>query len=244
MFNIIFKIERWKYNKEYGVYVSTQGRIRSKTKVEIKPNTTNTGYLRVNTNGGKVLVHRLVMYTWRPTDGMKKLTVDHLNHNKRDNSLNNLEWVTRKENQRRAKEDFDKSFINCPEVILEKPKVVKESTVTISAIENFEVVTFNSELQKSAIKTSDKRNKEMELNSYWDEPVYVNGILMTYRIMADFFWTFPTILGIFKRKCDFQNAIQGRYQLDRDKEYRLLSKKSKNFYNCATINPIGVKIND
>lgn len=34
---------------------------------------------------------------------MEQLTVDHLDHNKRNNSVDNLEWVTRAENMRRAR---------------------------------------------------------------------------------------------------------------------------------------------
>ena len=37
---------------------------------------------------------------------MEDLTVDHLNHNKRDNSLSNLEWVSKDENQKRANNDL------------------------------------------------------------------------------------------------------------------------------------------
>ena len=51
------------------------------------------------------LAHRVVMLTWRPTPNAEHLTIDHLNHNKRDNSLENLEWVTKAENVRRAKAD-------------------------------------------------------------------------------------------------------------------------------------------
>ena len=223
MFNIIFKVERWKYNKEYGVYVSTQGRVRSKTKVDIKPKVKQCGYLTVKTSNGNILLHRLVMYTWRPTDGMNDLTVDHLNHNKRDNSLDNLEWVTRQENQRRAKEDLDKSKLSSkhPDDIIIK-----------------------REVQEKEAKALEKRNKTFEMNENWDEPVYVNDLLMTYRIMLDFFWNIPDIHKHFKRKMDFQNSIKCRYQLDKKKEERLLSKKCKSLYNCAVIEPIGVKIND
>ena len=45
------------------------------------------------------------MLTWRPTANAELLTVDHLDHNKRNNALNNLEWVTLEENQRRAEAD-------------------------------------------------------------------------------------------------------------------------------------------
>jgi hypothetical protein len=46
------------------------------------------------------------MLTWRPTANAENLTIDHLDHNKRNNALTNLEWVTREENVRRAEADY------------------------------------------------------------------------------------------------------------------------------------------
>ena len=46
------------------------------------------------------------MLTFRPIPNAEDLTVDHLNHNKRDNSLDNLEWVTKEENWDRANADL------------------------------------------------------------------------------------------------------------------------------------------
>ena len=223
MFNIIFKIERWKYNKEYGVYVSTQGRVRSKTKVNIQPKVNQYGYLSIKTSNGRVMLHRLVMYTWRPTDGMNDLTVDHLNHNKRDNSLENLEWVTAKENQSRASRDLERSALpkNCPEMIAIKQEQLQKK----------------EEIQK-------KKTEVFEMNEHWDEQVCVNGLIMTYRMMLDFFWNMPDIQKRFKKKIDFQNSIQSKYHLKENKEDRLLSKKAKSLYDYAIIEPIGVKIND
>ena len=50
------------------------------------------------------------MLTWKPIPDAENLTVDHLNHNKRDNSVANLEWVTFTENQTRASRDQIKTI--------------------------------------------------------------------------------------------------------------------------------------
>lgn len=105
--NFSLRVERWKFNKYYGVYVSNEGRIKDKNKkIQKIMIGSKNGYCRVQTDIGAILVHRLVMVTWKPTREWRKLTVDHINHNKRDNSLRNLEWVTREENYRRAELDL------------------------------------------------------------------------------------------------------------------------------------------
>lgn len=45
------------------------------------------------------------METWRPISNFEEMTVDHLDHNKRNNDIRNLEWVTEKENHERAAND-------------------------------------------------------------------------------------------------------------------------------------------
>lgn len=104
-----FILERWKYNSEYEVYVSTLGRIKDKEKRDVMPAINAAGYLVVYTGGNNpkiMTVHRLVMITYRPCKNAKDLTIDHIDHNKRNPALKNLEWVTREENVRRAKRDF------------------------------------------------------------------------------------------------------------------------------------------
>jgi hypothetical protein len=64
-----------------------------------------------------MLAHRVVMLTWRPTANAENLTVDHLDHNKRNNSLDNLEWVSEEENLRRAKADLIVSVEGDPEMV-------------------------------------------------------------------------------------------------------------------------------
>lgn len=100
------RMERWKWNEEHRVYVSTLGHFKNEHKQNLPIKIDHNGYVRVKTNVNTAyLAHRLVMLTWRPIAGSELLTVDHLNHNKRDNSLLNLEWVSVEENQRRAKAD-------------------------------------------------------------------------------------------------------------------------------------------
>lgn len=112
MFKIILpklnlKIERWKWNKEYRIYVSTEGHFKDEHKQNIPILVDGIrGYCKVVTPYGIKQAHRLVMLTFKPIPNAEELTVDHLNHNKRDNSLSNLEWVTREENWARAKADL------------------------------------------------------------------------------------------------------------------------------------------
>ena len=111
MFNFILpqlfiKIEKWKWNKEYRVYVSNYGNFRNEHKQLLPIKINNNGYCLIKTECGLKLAHRVVMLTWKPIPNAEELTVDHLNHNKRDNCLENLEWVTKEENELRAKEDF------------------------------------------------------------------------------------------------------------------------------------------
>ena len=101
------KIERWKFNKEHEVYVSTEGRIKDRYKdnVEIMLNS-KTGYPMFfsETQQKFVSVHRTVLKTWRPREDMDSLTVEHKDQNKRNPALSNLMWLIEEENLRRAQQ--------------------------------------------------------------------------------------------------------------------------------------------
>lgn len=103
MFNIHLTFERWRYNPEREVYVSTEGRIKDKNKKILEPVPFNN-YMRVKAKGKLLLVHRLVMETWRPDHDEKDSTVDHINMNTRDNRLCNLRWMRSCENETQAQE--------------------------------------------------------------------------------------------------------------------------------------------
>ena len=139
---IFLGIERWKWNKEYRVYVSNMGHFKDEHKEDLPFKTTNSGYLNVKTRCGYKLAHRLVMLTWRPIPGAEDLTVDHLDHNKRNNALTNLEWVTREENLRRAGEDhLDNEMAELPvptvQVTVKKKKKKKSKEIERGTIQHF-----------------------------------------------------------------------------------------------------------
>ena len=107
---IHIEVEKWKFNKNYNLYVSNMGNFKDKSKEDIKLMVEKGGYLQVpvcNNKQGKIKylqAHRVVMETWCPKQNMwkDKLTVDHLDNNKRNNKDKNLEWVTQQENLKRA----------------------------------------------------------------------------------------------------------------------------------------------
>ena len=138
---IFLGIERWKWNKEYRVYVSNMGHFKDEYKEDLPFKTTNSGYLNVKTRCGYKLAHRLVMLTWRPIPGAEDLTVDHLDHNKRNNALTNLEWVTREENLRRADEDhLDDEVAESPVPTVQvtvKKKKKKRNEIERGTIQHF-----------------------------------------------------------------------------------------------------------
>lgn len=118
----------WKTVEEYPYYeVSDNGDVRAKkTKRKMKPQVDKDGYLYVklydkNNNKYKhYRIHRLVLETFlgNPED---KPEVDHINKDRSDNRLENLRWVTRKENDSFVKHPYCKtSYIKRPVIQINK----------------------------------------------------------------------------------------------------------------------------
>lgn len=90
------------------VYSDNSGRMKTR-------NRAGTEYQIINfmTNDGKkktFRVHRLVMMAFKPIENPELMEVNHLDGNKKNNQLNNLEWCTSSENQQHAyKHNLQKS---------------------------------------------------------------------------------------------------------------------------------------
>lgn len=104
---ISINIERWKWNRKYRIFVSNKGNFKDVSGKRIKVFVNGKGYLSIKSeyHNKVILAHRVVMETWRPIPNTNEMTVDHLDHNKRNNNVKNLEWVTQQENYKRAIED-------------------------------------------------------------------------------------------------------------------------------------------
>ncbi len=165
----IFKVEKWKWNKEYRLYVSTQGHFMDEHKRPIAVKLNQNGYVVIKTTYGYQTGHRLVMKTWMPTADMDNLTVDHLDHNKRNNALDNLEWVTESENKRRAVNDHLPSAA----------KKAKKEQEQQKKLEALQATMENRKLTKSERKQLNKACPKRYHNSnltFNDLLFYVNGV--------------------------------------------------------------------
>lgn len=90
-------------SKDIGKYVVySDGRVWTKKyKRFLKPTPTRDGYLKVSIVNKGISVHRLVYQCFRGEIG-EGLEIDHLDGNRINNCVDNLEAVTHKENIRRA----------------------------------------------------------------------------------------------------------------------------------------------
>ena len=91
-----------RYKKIDDLIVFENGKIYKEMKNKCKLTgltKSKNGYLIIRVKGKRMYVHRLVMLAFH---GKSDLTVDHLNMNKQDNRLENIEYVTVVENTKRA----------------------------------------------------------------------------------------------------------------------------------------------
>lgn len=151
-------LEEWRDIKGYeGFYqVSNQGRVKSirrrrvikgieyiiNKELVLKSYKHTHGYLKVNlSEDGWVksfFVHRLVLQAFNPNE--EELEVNHIDGNKRNNNLGNLEWVTQKENVKHAYElglNTKRKKVLCVEtgeVYKSATECAKENSVSVGLI--------------------------------------------------------------------------------------------------------------
>jgi hypothetical protein len=106
-----YKKIKWFRYKETNYYVSKCGKLLttnwkgSGKNAIMKPASDKKGYMKtvfvINGKNKPVRVHRIIAEVLIPNPDNKPI-VNHINFNKSDNSVENLEWVTYKENTQHA----------------------------------------------------------------------------------------------------------------------------------------------
>ena len=99
--------EIWKPIPGFEYYsVSSIGRVKNPFGKILKPSINHKGYLKVYLNSEyikhkQMTIHRAVALAFIPNPN-DLAQVNHINHNKCDNRIENLEWCTNQYNQRFA----------------------------------------------------------------------------------------------------------------------------------------------
>ena len=110
-----------KVDEDYEIFTEYPFDIRKKSNKRIvKEGLMNNGYIRVNLNKVGYLKHRIIATHFIPNDlPLIKTEVDHINHDRSDYHLENLRWVTPKENlqNKSSYNNFDYEFIDYEDVV-------------------------------------------------------------------------------------------------------------------------------
>lgn len=118
--------ERWKFNSAHKVFVSTQGRVKDE-EGNLLEQSAHCNYLHVSNGlGAAVPVHRLVIETFKPNHKEEENSVDHKDSNTRNNTLKNLAWMTKRDNENKAIQAMEKLIEGACE------KKLKEKSILIT----------------------------------------------------------------------------------------------------------------
>lgn len=169
--------EIWKPMKEFPeLYkVSNLGRVASYRQV-LSTHKINSGYevvsLKINRKAIKRLVHRLVAEAFLPNPENKR-EVNHIDGDRLNNTLSNLEWVTSSENKKHGREVLGNTY-NIPTLGLKLSKVSKYHNVGYDS---------SRKKWKSCVRVNGKNHFQKRFDTEEEAALHVNWILDTLCLM-------------------------------------------------------------
>ena len=136
------------YRKPYTI-TAKDGRLMTYDGIWLTHKISNTGYVVVSINRQWKQLHRILAETFIDNPE-NKATVNHIDGNKTNNSLSNLEWATHKENQQHAEKNMlvgdrggvhvdvydDSGYVATFKSISKCGKMLKLDRKIISAVKN------------------------------------------------------------------------------------------------------------
>ena len=103
------------FEEDYEILNDYPFTIRKKSNHRVLKETLRAGYLSYKLNGKRYSKHRLIgLQFLQNPDPINNDVIDHINHDRTDNHLNNLRWTSQSENQRNKSSymRIDYEFIN------------------------------------------------------------------------------------------------------------------------------------
>jgi hypothetical protein len=162
-------MEQWRQIPEYDYEASSLGRIRNRHKRILKLQRKGDYLcvsLRLNGESKSHLVHRLVAYAFIDFD--HALQVNHINGDKHDNRIENLEPVTPSQNVLHAKR------------VLHKSKLTEQDLIWISFLSRYwskERIALAFDTTKNAVTSAIRRCEriERERKGAWSDELFALG---------------------------------------------------------------------
>lgn len=189
------KYEVYKNGKVFALpfsYTDSKGRVRAFEKREVFPSKTKNGYFELNIGGRNCerwLLHRLVACVWLDNPN-NYATVDHLNGDKANNSVENLEWVSLEEN---IKREWDNGFVEfdlqtdygkwkafsriMPDVKLKIQHLYQEGKSQKELAELFDVSQSQISVVVRNVKNTSDNQELFEHCWYWEQIIETLNIL-------------------------------------------------------------------
>lgn len=159
--------EYWKQFHDTNYYISNLGRVRNiKNNNLLNGTISEDGYkrctLRINGKSKSYLIHRLVYFTFNPEiQENDKFVINHINGDKTDNKIENLEYITKSENVLHGKYALDSKKGKKKCFRIDENNITKKYESLTNAAKDINGTV-------SGISHAIK-NKNKYMNYYWEE---------------------------------------------------------------------------